>query len=70
MSKFRIPVPGDLNSEFFGKNYYATDKHGNLAIIGEDARPNILRRYNFWFTEELAKSHGLEKLPNEMEVVE
>lgn len=66
MNKFRIPVPGDLDSELFGKSYYAVDKNGDLAIVGESARPAILHQYDFWFTEKSAKCHGLKDLPNEM----
>ena len=66
--KFRIPVPGDLDQEITGRNYYALDKKDRLNIVGENARPSIIKRYELWFSEESAAEHEIGQLPREHEV--
>lgn len=60
---FTIPVPGIMDESVYGRDHYALDKNGVLAIVGDEARPSILKRYNFWFTENLANKYGIGQLP-------
>lgn len=68
MSKFKIKVPGKLNTRY-GQNYYAVDKKGQLVIVGDRAPNNVLKRYGLWFTEESAEEQRLYWLPREFEEV-
>lgn len=64
MTKFTIPVPGNLSSEVYGKSHYAvTKKNGNLAILGINAPERIKKQYDFWFDDDTAKEYGLDLLP-------
>lgn len=64
MTKFTIPVPGNLASIGYGISHYAINKRdGSLAIVGIGAPYRIKKQYDFWFDEESVKKFGIDTLP-------
>lgn len=61
-----IPVPGKFQPSEYGMSHYCIDKKGNLVICGIGAPTYITKRYDFWFTSELAQQYGLYDLPREI----
>ncbi|WP_179396340.1 hypothetical protein [Lacticaseibacillus absianus] len=59
MTKIKVPglKPGD-----YGTQHFAIDKAGELAIVGDQARPAILKRYRLELTDDEIRRHGLTAL--------
>lgn len=57
----KIKVPGFKSNEY-GQSYYAVDKSGRLASVGDKARPTILKRWRFDLTDREIEDNGLAML--------
>lgn len=58
----KIKVPGLKPEGAYGQNYFAVDKNDEISIIGDQARPAILKRFRIDLTEGEIRRHGLTAL--------
>ena len=58
----RIKVPGDMPLGGYGQMYYAINKRGELALVGDEAPAHIFKQYRLGLTEAEIKQHKLSLL--------